>query len=105
MSAFVDAVNYPDPYDNPGDVEQILNPETQLPYNTGEEWYYPGRNATAGGVTSLRSNWFTLNCKEAEDLPTADFKPSKFVGKDKLVILTDGTCGSTCASFTKVRST
>ena len=102
MSTFVDTVNYPDPYIDPGAVEQILNPETQEPYNNGTEYYYPGRNVTAGGKTTLRTNWFTLNCKEAEALPSADFKPHKFMDPSKLLIMTDGTCGSTCASFTKI---
>jgi len=54
-----------------------------------------------GGVKSNRTNWFYLNCKEAEAMPSG-FTPKKFVDPDKLIILTDGTCGSTCASFTRI---
>jgi len=108
MDAFVATNDPTDPYINPQDVEQILDPETQKPYTSAEEWYGDpgdqsgGRIVTMGGVPSLRTNIFTLNCQEAEVLPTPDFAPRKFMSPDKLVILTDGTCGSTCASFTKI---
>jgi len=102
MSTFVDVYNYPDPFVNPMDVEQILNPVTQESYNNGAEWYYPGRNVTMGGVTSLRSNTFCLDCRNSEQLPSTTYRPATFVPPSHLVILTDGTCGSTCASFTKV---
>jgi hypothetical protein len=102
MDAFIETNNLPNPYINPQDVEEILNPATQKPYNNGEEWYNPGRTIVQGGVSSLRSEVFTLNCQEAEAIPSIDYKPKKFMSPDKLVILTDGTCGSTCASFTKI---
>jgi hypothetical protein len=35
-------------------------------------------------------------------MPTNGFRPARFVPPEKLVILTDGTCGSACASFTKI---
>ena len=35
-------------------------------------------------------------------MPSNGFRPPKFMPPEKLVILTDGTCGSTCASFTKI---
>ncbi len=47
---------------------------------------------------SWRTNWFSLNCQEAEVLPKINgivFRPPKFMPPEKLVILTDGTCGST----------
>ena len=101
MDAYIKARNAPDPYPDPEAVEQILNPATQESFADGQAWYYPGRNVTQGGVTNWRSNVFALDCRAAEALPR-DFRPAKFVPADRLVILTDGTCGSTCASFTKI---
>jgi len=46
MEAYIAAKNYPDPYMNPADVEQILDPVTQLPFPSGEAYYYPGVNVT-----------------------------------------------------------
>mmetsp|Transcript_14314 Transcript_14314/g.29428 ORF Transcript_14314/g.29428 Transcript_14314/m.29428 type:complete len:732 (-) Transcript_14314:25-2220(-) len=101
MDEWIEKVNYPDPYTNPNDVEQILNPETQEPFVNGEAYYYPTREVVMGGVKSNRTQHFCLNCKEAEAMPMG-FSPKKFVDPEKLVILTDGTCGSTCASFTRI---
>ncbi|GMH72351.1 hypothetical protein TL16_g05892 [Triparma laevis f. inornata] len=101
MDGWIANVNNPDPYIDPDAVEQILNPETQEPFVDGKAYYYPRRNVTIGGVESWRTNWFCLNCKEAEVLPTG-WTPKKFVTPDKLIILSDGTCGSTCASFTRI---
>ena len=56
---------------------------------------------TQGGVVSWRTNSFALDCRQAEALPP-NWTPPKFVSAEKLIILTDGTCGSTCASFTKI---
>ena len=102
MDQYVAVVNPPDPYPDPGDVEQILNQDTQEPFVDGQAWYYPGRNVTQGGVTSWRSNYFSLDCREAEAMPDNGWRPPRFMSASKLVILTDGTCGSTCASFTKI---
>ncbi|GMH99466.1 hypothetical protein TrVE_jg3862 [Triparma verrucosa] len=101
MNGWIANVNNPDPYIDPDAVEQILNPETQEPFVDGKAYYYPGRNVTMGGVKSWRTNWFCLNCKEAEVLPNG-WAPKKFMPKEKLIILSDGTCGSTCASFTRI---
>ena len=101
MDNWIRVVNNPDPYIDPDLVEQILNPATQEPFVDGDAYYYPGRNVTMGGVQSWRTNWFCLNCKEAEVLPTG-YTPKKFMSPDRLVILSDGTCGSTCASFTRI---
>ena len=50
-----------------------------------------GRNVTMGGVTSWRTNIFSLDCTEAEAMPANGFRPSTFMPPEKLVILTDGT--------------
>lgn len=55
-----------------------------------------------GGKMSWRSNIFALDCREAEAMPANNWRPPKFMPPEKLIILTDGTCGSTCASFTKI---
>lgn len=102
MDQYIAVVNAPDPYPDAHDVEQILNPATQEPYPDGQAYYYPGRNVTQGGVVNWRTNFFALDCREAESLPANGWRPPKFMPKNKLVILTDGTCGSTCASFTKI---
>ena len=101
MAEWIEKVDYPDPYTNPNDVEQILNPETQESFDSGKAYYYPGRTVTMGGKESNRTNWFCLDCREAEVMPEG-FTPKRFVDPDKLLILTDGTCGSTCASFTRI---
>jgi len=102
MDTYIDVVNAPNPYPDPAEVEQILDRLTQKPFPDGKAYYYPGRNVTQGGVTSWRTNWFSLDCTEAEVLPANGWKPSKYMPPEKLIILTDGTCGSTCASFTKI---
>lgn len=102
MDKYIDVVNAPDPYPDPEAVEQILNKETQQAFPDGKSYYYPGRKVVQGGVVSWRTNAFSLNCTQAEAMPSVDFKPFKFMTPDRLVILTDGTCGSTCASFTKI---
>jgi hypothetical protein len=102
MDQYIAVMNPPDPYPDPGEVEQILNQETQKPFEDGQAWYYPGRNVTMGGVSSYRSNYFSLDCREAEAMPDDGWRPPRFMPADKLIILTDGTCGSTCASFTKI---
>eukprot|EP00462_Mataza_sp_D1_P021984 CAMPEP_0175146878 /NCGR_PEP_ID=MMETSP0087-20121206/15642_1 /TAXON_ID=136419 /ORGANISM="Unknown Unknown, Strain D1" /LENGTH=675 /DNA_ID=CAMNT_0016431927 /DNA_START=37 /DNA_END=2061 /DNA_ORIENTATION=- len=102
MTAYIQSVNAPDPYPDPQKVEQILNPATQQPFIDGKAYYYPGRLLTQGGVKTQRTNAFSLNCAEAEAMPVPDFKPYKWLPPERLLILTDGTCGSTCASFTKI---
>lgn len=102
MDAYIATKNAPNPYPDPEMVEQILDQATQLPFVDGNAYYYPGRNVTMGGVTSWRTNIFSLDCTEAEAMPANGFRPSTFMPPEKLVILTDGTCGSTCASFTKI---
>lgn len=102
MDTYIEVVNAPNPYPNPAEVEQILDRNTQKPFPDGKAYYYPGRNVTQGGVVSWRTNWFSLDCTEAEAMPSDGFRPAKFMPPEKLIILTDGTCGSTCASFTKI---
>jgi hypothetical protein len=102
MSTYIDVVNAPNPYPDPAEVEQILDRATQKPFPDGKAYYYPGRNVTQGGVVNWRTNWFSLDCTEAEAMPANGWKPPRFMPPEKLVILTDGTCGSTCASFTKI---
>ena len=56
---------------------------------------------TQGGILHTRTNFFALDCREAEDIPSG-YTPSSYMPPNKLIILTDGTCGSTCATFTKI---
>jgi hypothetical protein len=102
MDRYIEVVNAPNPYPYPQAVEQILDRSTQKPFPDGRSYYYPGRNVTQGGVVSWRTNYFSLDCTEAEAMPSNGFRPAKFMPPEKLIILTDGTCGSTCASFTKI---
>jgi hypothetical protein len=44
-------------------------------------WYYPGRNMAQGGVQSCRSNWFSLDCREAEAMPVSGFVSNTWWGK------------------------
>jgi len=78
-----------------------MDPATQESFVDGKAYYYPGVNVTQGGVRSWRTNPFVLDCREAEAMPVG-FVPPRFMTPDRLIILTDGTCGSTCASFTKI---
>lgn len=102
MTTYIEVVNAPNPYPDPEAVEQILDRATQQPFPDGKAYYYPGRNVTQGGVVSWRTNWFSLDCTEAEAMPANGWKPPRYMPPEKLIILTDGTCGSTCASFTKI---
>ena len=95
MDAYIEAKNFREPYPDPDQVEQILDKSTQMAFADGKAYYYPGRNVTQGGQVSWRTNYFSLNCTEAEALPLANdgavWKPPRYVGADRLVILTDGT--------------
>jgi hypothetical protein len=102
MDTYIEVVNSPDPYPNPQEVEQILNRDTQQAFPDGKAYYYPGRNVTQGGKVNWRTNFFSLNCTQAEAMPPSTWRPPRFLPADKLVIISDGTCGSTCASFTKI---
>lgn len=102
MDKYIDVVNAPDPYPYPQDVEQILDRATQEAFPDGRSYYYPGRKVVQGGQMSWRTNFFSLNCTQAEAMPADNWRPPRFMSPDKLVIMTDGTCGSTCASFTKI---
>lgn len=91
MDTYIDVVNSNEGY---------INKETGEPYVDGKAYYY-GRNVTMGGVTHQRTNYFSLDCSDIESLPR-NFKPKKFLPADKLVFVTDGLCGSTCACFTRI---
>jgi hypothetical protein len=52
MDAYIEAKNYPDPYPDAEEVEQILDKDTQEAFPDGRAYYYPGRNVTQGGVMS-----------------------------------------------------
>ena len=91
MDTYIDVVNVNDGY---------VDPETGEPFPDGKSYYY-GRNVTQGGVYHERTNYFALDCSGMEKLPVG-FKPKKFLPPERLVILTDGTCGSTCACFTRI---
>jgi hypothetical protein len=93
MDTYIDVVN-----SNGGYIDK----STGEPYPDGEAYYY-GRNVTQGGVLHQRTNYFSLDCSSMEKLPIG-FTPKKFLAPEKLVFLTDGTCGSTCACFTKIAS-
>ena len=91
MDAYIAATN---------DGMGYIDKSTGEPFPDGNAWYY-GRDVTQGGVEGERTNLFSLDCSSMEKLPR-NFKPTRFLSADKLVILTDGTCGSTCACFTKI---
>jgi len=91
MDTYIDVVNSNEGY---------INKETGKPYVDGKAYYY-GRNVTMGGIEHQRTNYFSLDCSDIEKLPL-NFKPKKFMTPDKLIIITDGLCGSTCACFTKI---
>lgn len=93
MDAYIDVVN-----SNGGYIDK----STGEPYPDGEAYYF-GRNVTQGGVMHQRTNYFSLDCSSMEKLPVG-FQPKTFLAPEKLVFLTDGTCGSTCACFTKIAS-
>jgi hypothetical protein len=90
MDAYIKMVNAPDPYPYAKDVEQILDRSTQKSFPNGDAYYYPGRNVTMGGVTSWRTNWFSLDCREAEAMPANNWRPPRYMTPEKLIILTDG---------------
>ena len=91
MDQYIEVVN-----SNSGYIDK----STGEPYPDGKSYYY-GRTVTQGGVTHERTNYFSLDCSLMESLPIG-FKPKRFLSPDKLIFLTDGTCGSTCACFTKI---
>lgn len=91
MDTYIEVVN-----SNSGYIDK----STGEPYPDGKAYYY-GRNVTQGGVLSQRTNYFSLDCSSMELLPLR-FTPTQFLPPDRLIMLTDGTCGSTCACFTKI---
>lgn len=80
--------------------EGYIDKSTGEPYPDGKSYYY-GRNVTQGGVAHQRTNYFSLDCSGLEKLPLG-FTPKRFLAPERLIFLTDGLCGSTCACFTRI---
>ena len=80
--------------------EGYIDKSTGEAYPDGKSYYY-GRNVTQGGVAHQRTNYFSLDCSGLEKLPLG-FTPKRFLPPDRLIFLTDGLCGSTCACFTRI---
>jgi hypothetical protein len=102
MDGYIKNYNHNNPYIDPQAVEEILDPSTLTPFPDGAAYYYPGREVVQGGVSSRHSNPFVLDCREAFAM-SPSFAPPGILASSKarVTILTDGTCGSTCASFSK----
>jgi len=91
MDQYIEQVNENDEY---------LNKDTQELYPDGKAYYW-GRSVTMGGQTHERSNYFCLDCSSLEKLPLG-YTPKKFMPADRLILITDGQCGSTCSNFAKI---
>eukprot|EP01118_Nematostelium_gracile_P005246 TRINITY_DN1643_c0_g2_i3.p1 TRINITY_DN1643_c0_g2~~TRINITY_DN1643_c0_g2_i3.p1 ORF type:complete len:587 (-),score=101.46 TRINITY_DN1643_c0_g2_i3:101-1861(-) len=66
------------------------DPQTNLPF-TNSSWYFPGNTWERGNSTSQYSSFIHLACDNYTS-------PVRYLFK-KILILTDGLCGSTCAVF------
>eukprot|EP01102_Stenamoeba_stenopodia_P007170 TRINITY_DN2003_c0_g1_i1.p1 TRINITY_DN2003_c0_g1~~TRINITY_DN2003_c0_g1_i1.p1 ORF type:complete len:649 (-),score=177.00 TRINITY_DN2003_c0_g1_i1:68-1969(-) len=73
-----------------GSPEMWINPDTQKPYEN-ISWYMPGVQYTRGGVVGNYSQLIHLACD-------AIYSPVNYLFK-KILLFTDGLCGSTCAVF------
>lgn len=87
------------------DFGNLINPKTLRKFDNFSHFYNPGRKVFQGGVVSLRSNqaYFPVGPSPETSCTWSDitWKPAKFYNKFNLFILTDGTTGSTGATFSK----
>merc|ERR550532_1775710 len=100
MAAYVQATGAltPDP-DATGD-DFILEPKSLRRFNS-TSWYTEPLQYVRGGVLGNYSHRFKMNCSSCfQYRPEA--KPRRWLPPSKLLILTDGLCGSTCATFMMV---
>ena len=87
----------------PKDVYSIFSPwkyyrpETFEPYDT-TSWLTTGPSYTRGGVRSQYSNMVTDDCTMV-DIP--GWNPKFLFSPSKVLVLSDGTCGSACALFAR----
>lgn len=95
-----------DRYIAAGGVQPFVNPEIDegirlvdgRPISTGADWYLPPQHHVRGGVLGNYSKKFTIDCVRANSY-RPDARPFKRHMKHELLVLTDGTCGSTCSLF------
>lgn len=76
---------------------KFFRPETFTAYEN-IDWLAPGKSYTRGGVTSQYSNMVTDDCTMV-NLPSWD--PSYLFRPEHVLLLSDGTCGSACALFSR----
>ena len=76
---------------------KYYNPETFTPYTT-TSWLTEGPSYHRGGVSSRYSKMVTDDCTMV-DIPA--WNPKFLFSPSKVLILTDGTCGSACALFAR----
>eukprot|EP00928_Gymnodinium_smaydae_P099573 TRINITY_DN9542_c0_g1_i1.p1 TRINITY_DN9542_c0_g1~~TRINITY_DN9542_c0_g1_i1.p1 ORF type:complete len:596 (-),score=80.20 TRINITY_DN9542_c0_g1_i1:188-1975(-) len=97
MDAYVKATGTRTPWPDSDPSDYVLDPSTLKPFNNSD-WYLKPAQRFRGGVLGNYSQKFTMNFGELFAYK-ADQKPHKFPKPSEIAILSDGTCGSTCATF------
>jgi len=82
---------------SPSQDDHILDPATLKEFNSSA-WYSEPVQYIRGGVLGNYSQRFTMNFSDFFEYRRSE-RPYKFPKKTELMVLTDGTCGSTCAHF------
>jgi len=96
MDAFISKTQSVSPL--PGaDGIPILDPTTLKPFNSSA-WYQEPVQRIRGGVLGNYSKKFFMDFSNLFQYRSSEHA-FKFPKKSELVVLTDGTCGSTCATF------
>lgn len=72
---------------------KFFKPSSFTPYSS-TDWLLPGKNYVRGGILGTYSEMVTDDCTMV-DIPAWD--PKFIFSPSKVLILTDGTCGSACA--------
>jgi len=94
MDAFISKTQSRSPYP---DGIPILDPATLKPFNSSA-WYQEPVEYIRGGVLGNYSKRFFMDFSDLFQYRSNE-RPYKFPKKTELMVLTDGTCGSTCATF------
>jgi len=100
MDAFIRTTGAQSPFGDTDGEGVILDPQTLKAFSDNS-WYTKAAKHFRGGVLGNYSQPFVWNFSETFAY-RGDQKPYKFPKPSELFILSDGTCGSTCATFSLV---
>jgi hypothetical protein len=100
MDAFITTMEAQSPFGDSEGAGVVLDPQTLKAFSDSS-WYTKAARHFRGGVLGSYSQPFVWNFSETFAY-RSEQKPYKFPKPSELFILSDGTCGSTCATFSLV---